>query len=285
MSTDWPRPEQPWRTIATVARRELRDALRSRWFALDTIAFAMLGLAVSYVSGTGTGEGLSGFGRTSAGLVNVVTLIVPLIALTAGAGSIAAERERGMLPFLLSQPLRRWELLIGKWLGLVLALATSILLGFGGCALMVAWKGGTAQGASVLLVLAGLSVLLAAGLLGVGMGISVVSRRTGVATGVAVFTWLLLAFATDLGLMASTLTWRLTIQSIFIVCLANPLQVFKLWSLHATGIPLDVLGPVGQYAVDHHSASLPWLSLGSLAAWAVIPVVSASVLLSRRAAA
>jgi hypothetical protein len=102
---------------------------------------------------------------------------------------------------------------------------------------------------------------------------------------VAVFTWLLLAFATDLGLMASTLTWRLTIQSIFIVCLANPLQVFKLWSLHATGIPLDVLGPVGQYAVDHHSASLPWLSLGSLAAWAVIPVVSASVLLSRRAAA
>ncbi len=285
MSNNWPRPEPSLVTVWVLARRELHDALRSRWFALDTLAFVLLGLAVAFVSGSGTGEGLAGFGRTTAGLVNLVTLIVPLMALTAGAGSIAAERERGMLPYLLSQPVSRWEVLAGKWLGLSLALSTAILLGFGVCAMAVAWRGGTSQGASQLLLLAGLSVALAIGLLGVGMVISVVSRRTSVATGLAVFTWLLFAFATDLGLMASTLTWRLTIQSIFAACLVNPLQAFKLWALDAAGIPLDVLGPVGQYAVDHHAHSLAWLAAGSLAAWAIGPGVIAAIAFSRRAAA
>ncbi len=285
MSRNWPRPESSPRVVWIMARRELRDALRSRWFALDTLAFAMLGLAVAFVSGSGSGEGLAGFGKTTAGLINLVTLIVPLMALTAGSGAIAVERERGMLPYLLSQPVSRWEVLVGKWLGLSLALSTAILLGFGVCALAVAWNGGSAQGSSALLTLAALSVVLALGVLGVGMLISVVSRRTSVATGLAVFVWLVMAFATDLGLMASTLTWRLTIQSIFVVCLVNPLQAFKLWALKAAGTPLDVLGPVGQYAADHHADSLMWLAAGSLIAWAVVPGVIGSILFSRRAAA
>lgn len=285
MARVWPQPESAWVTTWVIARRELREALRSRWFLLDTAAFALLGLGVAFVSGAGAGEGLAGFGRTTAGLVNLVSLIVPLMALTAGAGSIAAERERGMLPYLLSQPVSRAEVLCGKWLGLALALSSAILLGFGLCALAVAWRGGSAEGATTLLSLAGLSVGLAVALLGPAMLISVLSPRTSVATGSAIFAWLLFAFATDLGLMASALTWRLTIQSIFAFCIVNPLQAFKLWSLDSAGIPLDVLGPVGQYTIDHHAAALPWLSISSLAAWAVIPGALAALVFSRRAAA
>ena len=43
------------RNVLTVAHRELRDAIRSRWFWLYTLSFAMLGLAVSFVSAAGTG--------------------------------------------------------------------------------------------------------------------------------------------------------------------------------------------------------------------------------------
>ena len=86
------------RNVATIAHRELRESVRSRWFLLYSLAFAVLGLGVSYVSATGSGgAGLSGYGRTTAGLINLVLLVVPLMALTAGAGSIASDRERGML--------------------------------------------------------------------------------------------------------------------------------------------------------------------------------------------
>ena len=75
------------RNVVTVAGRELREAIRSRWFILYTIAFAVLGLGISYVSAVGAGgAGLSGFGRTTAGLINLVLLVVPLMALTVSHG-------------------------------------------------------------------------------------------------------------------------------------------------------------------------------------------------------
>ena len=75
------------RNVLSIARRELREAMRSRWFILYTISFAILGLGVSAISSAGSGGmGLSGYGRTAAGLINIILLVVPLMALTAGAG-------------------------------------------------------------------------------------------------------------------------------------------------------------------------------------------------------
>src|SRR5690606_13373818 len=123
-------PPRAVRNIVTIASRELREAVRSRWFLLYTIAFAGLGLGVSYVSAMATGGvGLSGFGRTTAGLINLVLLVVPLMGLTAGAGAIASDRERGMLAYLLAQPVSRFETILGKYLGLGAALLACICLG------------------------------------------------------------------------------------------------------------------------------------------------------------
>ena len=41
--------------IWTLAQKELRDALRNRWFVLYTVAFAALALAFSYLSLAGAG--------------------------------------------------------------------------------------------------------------------------------------------------------------------------------------------------------------------------------------
>ncbi len=138
------------RSIMTVAVRELRDAVRARWFVLYTLAFAVLGLGISYVSAVGAGGvGLSGFGRTAAGLINLVLLVVPLMALTAGAGSIASDRERGMLAYLLAQPVSRTEVLLGKYVRLAGALLACICLGLGACASVLAWKGDATHPASL----------------------------------------------------------------------------------------------------------------------------------------
>jgi Cu-processing system permease protein len=268
--------------IITIARRELQDAVRSRWFLLYTIAFATLGLAVSFVSSAGSGgAGLSGFGRTTAGLINLVLLVVPLMALTAGAGSIASDRERGMLAYVLSQPVARFEVLLGKYLGLSGALLACLCLGLGVCSAILTWKGLRASPASMLW-LAGLSFALALAMLSAGMLISTLARRASVAVGTAIFVWLALVFVTDLALMAGAVALRLRIEQLFALSLANPLQVFKMWSLHAVETSLDVLGPAGLYASEEYGQRLHLIFGACNLAWIVLPLAGAALALSRR---
>lgn len=270
------------RNIRTVGFRELKEAVRSRWFILYTIAFAILGLAVSFVSVAGLGgAGLAGFGRTTAGLINLVLLVVPLMSLTAGAASIASDRERGMLQYLLAQPVARFEVLLGKYLGLAGALLACLCLGLGTCASILAWKG-QAAGYSSILWLSGLSFGLALGMLSVGVLISVLARKASVAVGTAIFVWLTLVFVTDLGLMAGATLMRLRIEQLFAISLINPLQVFKMWSLHAVDATLDVLGPAGLYASEEFGGWLHLMFAVSMLAWICIPLALASALFSRR---
>ena len=88
----------------TIARRELREALRNKWLWFYALGFGALafGLAQAGMSTAGY-AGLGGFGRTAASLVNSLLLFVPLIGITVGAGVIAGERERGTLLYLLAR--------------------------------------------------------------------------------------------------------------------------------------------------------------------------------------
>ncbi len=271
--------------LLTVAHRELREAVRSRWFVLYTLAFAVLGLGVSYISAASTGgSGLAGFGRTTAGLINLVLLIVPLMALTAGAASIASDRERGMLAYLLAQPLSRSELLLGKYLGLAVALFTSLCIGFGACAAVLSFRGEGTRVAS-LAWLVGLSMGLALSTLSVGVLLSVLAHKASAAVGAAVFLWLTLVFVTDLGLMAGTVAMRLRVEQLLAFSLVNPLQVFKMWSLHAVDANLDVLGPAGLYASEEFGGRLHFIFGLCLALWSVVPMVVAAAVFSRRSPA
>lgn len=280
------RPALPLTSIATniwvIAHRELRDAIRSRWFWLYTIAFTVLGLAVSFVSAAGTGAlGLSGFGRTTAGLINLVLLVVPLMALTAGAASIASDRERGMLAYVLAQPVTPIEILLGKYLGLAGALLACITMGLGLCAIILAAKGVRTSPASIIW-LCTLSFALALSMLSVGMLISTLARRASVAVATAIFVWLALVFVTDLALMAGAVALRLRIETLFGLSLINPLQVFKMWSLHAVDASLDVLGPAGLYASEEYASSLHAIFAGCMAAWIIAPLTLAALAISRR---
>ena len=126
----------------------------------------------------------AGFGKTAAGLLNLIMLVVPLMALTAGAGTIAGERERGTLLYLLAQPLSRTELLLGKYVGLAIALICSLCIGFGLSAGLLAWRAG-GVGAGSFLMLVVFTSVLALSMLALGVLISVQSRRAGVATGIS----------------------------------------------------------------------------------------------------
>jgi len=270
------------RSALAFARRELRDAVSSRWFLLYTVAFAVLAVGVSFMSLAGTGSyGFAGFSRTAAGLLNLVMLVVPLMAITAGAGAIAGERERGTLLYLLAQPVSRLEVLLGKFLGLAVAIVASLCLGFGLSAAALAWRAG-GVGAGAFLALVGMACLLGVVMLAVGMCISAASRKTGVATGVGLFVWLTLVFLSDLGLMAGAIVFKLRVQELFGLAVLNPLQAFKMAVVHAMNASLDVLGPAGAYASNEWGSALQWILPSVIVVWGVVALAVAAALFARR---
>ena len=169
--------------VLTLVQKELRDAFRNRWFLLYAIAFAALSIALAWFSVSGAGSyGVAGFGRTTAGLINLILLIVPLMGLTLGAMGLAGEREKGTLIYLLAQPISSAELLLGKFLGLAVALTVALVIGFGltGLLMILSVGGGDFQ---VYLTLLVLSVLLALASLSIGFLISAAIKRAATAVG------------------------------------------------------------------------------------------------------
>lgn len=262
------------RTVITFAAKELRDARRNRWFLLYTAALAALSLAISGLAVSEQGAyGMAGFGRTTASLVNLIMLVVPLMGLTLGALSLAAERERGTLLYVFAQPVTPAEVFLGKYLGLSLALLASLALGFGLSGLVISWKVGGAHVASYL-TLCALSVGLSLTSLGIGFLISAATRRASTAVGVAIFVWLVVVLLGDLGLMGTALVLRLHVNTLFGLALGNPLQVFKIAAIAGSHGTVEVLGPAGVYAFRTFGAGLLPMLVGVLGAWIVAPVVS-----------
>jgi Cu-processing system permease protein len=149
--------------IVECARQERLLAVRSRWTQLFAAVFAALAVAVAasgYVL-TG-GMGVQDFARTAVSLVQLVTLLVPLMALTTGV--LALAPERGAAELLYSQPVPRAAILIGRLLGLFQALVDAQALGFGAAGLVIFAASGNQGVTGFLLVMLGSAALTAVSL-------------------------------------------------------------------------------------------------------------------------
>jgi Cu-processing system permease protein len=273
--------------ILILAQKELRDALRNRWFLLYALAFAALSLALAWTALSGAGDyGLAGFGRTGASLINLVLLIVPLMGLSLGAMSLAGEREQGTLLYLLAQPINQIELLLGKSIGLALALVAALVLGFGltGVTITLTGNGNGSGEISIYLRLLLLSCLLAVASLSIGFLISAATKRGATAIGLALFVWLVLVFLGDLGVLGTGLMLRLDVSQLLALVLANPLQLFKVAAIYNIRDNLEVLGPAGLYALRTYGSHLFPLLVGLLLLWIVVPFLGTTYLFRRKGA-
>jgi Cu-processing system permease protein len=268
--------------VLTLIQKELRDALRNRWFLLYAVAFAGLSLALAWFSVSGASSfGVAGFGRTTAGLINLILLIVPLMGLTLGALSLAGEREKGTLVYLLAQPISGAELLLGKFVGLALALTAALVTGFGLTGLLMAFAGGGGD-FGVYLTLLVLSVLLAIATLSMGFLISAAVKRAATAVGLALFLWLILVYFGDLGLMGTAVVMQIDVEQLLALALINPLQVFKIAAVLDLRENLEVLGPAGIYAFRAYGGALWPLLVGLLLVWVAAPFLLATQVFKKR---
>jgi hypothetical protein len=81
------------------------------------------------------------FARLTVAVLPLALTLVPLAALLIGISGAAAEDATG---FLLSQPVSRFQQLLGRWLGQASALSVSLVAGFGsGAAIVLILTGAT----------------------------------------------------------------------------------------------------------------------------------------------
>ena len=260
------------RATILLAGREVREALRSRWFWLAAGGFLILSLGVSLLGLAGAQRsGLAGFDRTTAGLLNLQLLFVPLVALALGSQAIAGELEDGALGALLAQPVTRAEVFAGKYLGLFAALGGAVVAGFGATGVLVGLIAG-GQAGPFLALLAN-ALLLTATTLALAMLLSAAFPSRGRVAGAAFFAWLLLVYLSDLGTIGLVLARDLAPAQVCALAAVNPLQVARvLGTLALTGRP-EVLGPVGLFAVDQFGATGSiFVLLGAAVACAAVPL-------------
>lgn len=268
--------------VRIIALRELRDAVRNRWFIVFTVAFAGLALALSaLIQPGGTQFRTMSYSRTAASLINLVVLFVPLIGLTLGSANLAGDRETGTLAYLLAQPVSRIEVLVGKYLGIASALLATLTLGFGAAGVALAMQGGLQDAGSYLTTVV-LAYLLALAMLSLGFLMSTLARKTAAALGGALFLWLFLVFIGDLGIMGTAVSMQLPIETVFLMAVLNPLQMFKLASILTIQANLEVLGPAGLYATNQFGGLLLPLLLTGLLLWIIVPLLTAAALFSHQ---
>ena len=162
------------------------DNLRSKWIMVLTIIFILLTLVMSFVQG---GGGLSSMEVTVVGIMAIASMLVPIIAIMLGYNTITGEAESGSLLVVLSNPITRLEVLLGKFVGLGSVLSTSILLGFGiaGIVIMVE-DSSNVSGYMIFMVL---TILLGLMFLSLSMCFSSLLKRTvmSLGAGIGIYFW------------------------------------------------------------------------------------------------
>lgn len=257
------------RSVMTLTQRELLDALRNKWFLVYSAAFVVLclGLAMMIVNSAGY-TGISGFGRTAAGLINLVLFLAPLMGLTLGAQALSAEREQGTLAYLLAQPVSLSEIFIAKFLGLAIAIGGSIIIGFSLSSLaIVSWSGGT--GVEVFLRLLPLTLLLAWSTLAIGFVISSRSDKTVTALGIGVVMWIGLVLLGDLGLMGTSVVMGMSPELLLSLTIINPLEAFRVGAIMQIRGSLELLGPAGLVARDTMGNATTLVLIAVMSVWLI----------------
>ncbi len=106
------------KNILILATKEIQESLRNRWVLSATLLLAALALTLTFLGSAPTGNvGVRPLDVVVVSLSSLSIFLLPLIALLISHDAIVGEIERGTLLLLLSYPVGRWQVLLGKFVG------------------------------------------------------------------------------------------------------------------------------------------------------------------------
>lgn len=271
--------------ILLVAGKEIREGVRNRWVVAATLLLATLALTLAFL-------GAAPAGRVGAGALEVVVVslsslsifLLPLIALLISHDAIVGEMERGTMLLLLTYPLSRWQVVLGKFLGHVAILGAATLIGYGAAAVALAGAGETiaAESWRDFAAMIGSTILLGAAFVALGTFVSALVRVRGTAAGIAVGLWLFSVLIWDmalLGVLVADQGQTIGAAALDALLLLNPADAYRLFNL--AGLP-NVGQLSGMAGIAAGSGLTAPTLLAALGAWVLAPLAAAVAIFARR---
>lgn len=260
--------------ILATATAEFRIALRNRWVAIAVLSMALFSLVLAAAGSAPTGDvGADRLSVTVASLTSLAVYLVPLVALLMSFDAIAGEIERGTLALVLTYPVSRARLLLGKLTAHLGILAIASAVGYGlAAAAIIATDPRAVAGIPALVRLFWTSLLLGATFIAIGYALSALARRSGAAAGLAILFWLSMIVLYDLGLLAALVAdggGSFTTEVLPFLLLANPADAFRLFNLAASEATAAAAGLGGAAGTIPAAYSLASIALWPLAALAL----------------
>lgn len=273
------------RPMLLVAAKEIQESLRNRWVLAMTALLAALALSLTFLGSAPTGTvGARALDVVIVSLSSLTIFLVPLVALLISHDAIVGETERGTMLLLLSYPVSRGQVLLGKFIGHLAILAFATALGYGTAAVTLAASGAAIDPASwrAFAIMIGTSILLGAVFLAIGYLVSVLVRERATAAGIAIGVWLLLVVVFDMALLGVLVADQGRVISSSVLSgllLLNPTDVYRILNLAGAS---SVSAFTGMSGLAGTVALGPGLLLSALAAWTLVPLAAAAMIFSRR---
>lgn len=273
------------RNVLLVAGKEIQESLRNRWVLAMTALLAALALSLTFLGSAPTGTvGARALDVVIVSLSSLTIFLVPLVALLISHDAIVGETERGTMLLLLSYPVTRGEVLLGKFVGHLAILAFATVLGYGAAGVALTATGAAIDGQSWMAFarMIGTSILLGAVFIAIGYLVSVLVRERATAAGIAIGVWLLLVVVFDmalLGVLVADQGRAISSAVLSGLLLLNPTDVYRILNLAgATNVSTfsGMSGLAGAVALG------PGVLLSALVAWTLVPLALAATIFSRR---
>jgi len=270
--------------ILTIAGRELREGVRNRWVLATTLVLAALALTLAFLGSTPAGTvKASPLAVTVVSLSSLSIFLLPLIALILTFDGIAGEAERGTLLLLLSYPVARWQIVLGKFLGHTAILAIATVVGYGSAGLAVGFTQDTGSGGwAPYLAMMGSSILLGAAFAAIGTLVSALARERAVAGGIGIGLWLFFVIVFDmalLGILAADKSQSIGASTVPWLLMLNPADIYRFFNL--TGFQ-NVSTFAGFAGLGETVRMAPSAMLAALGLWVAVPLGLAALAFQRR---
>ncbi len=271
--------------ILIIARKEIQEGLRNRWVLATTLLLATLALTLTFLGSAPTGTvAVRALDVVIVSLSSLTIFLVPLIALLISHDAIVGEMERGTMLLLLSYPIGRWQIVLGKFLGHSAILGFATLIGYGAAALALALTGVTIAQESWLAfgAMIGSSIVLGAVFVAIGYLISALSSARGMAAGIAVGVWLVFVLIYDmalLGILVADQGETVSGPVLNALLLLNPTDAYRLLNLSSFANVSQFSGMAGLAGQTGMSGTM---LLGALLAWIAVPLLLAAGIFTRK---
>jgi Cu-processing system permease protein len=267
--------------VFAITRAEMLILRRNWWLLMATAIMVLFALALTFAGSAPTGTlGVDMLTISVSSMTTLAVYLAPLLALMMSFDAIAGERDRGTLSLLLTYPAGRGEILMGKFLSQVTALAIATALGLGSAGVVAALYGGASADSLLALVrLITTATLLGAVFVGLGYGVSALAKSPAAAAGLAAGLWLVFVVLFDLGLLGAVVMddGGIFTQRVFPwVMVANPADAFRVWNIAASDGVAIASGMGGA------AKTLPvWAAPVSLLLWPLLAFVMARTVFRR----